>query len=101
MLRSGGKVCLVGFLGGGDPIVDFNPLTQMPSGVQFSFFASAFVFGTPDFPLEKIPFQSLVDNVEKGLYDARPAKEFSFDELADGHRLMEKNGANGKLVVLV
>jgi len=99
--RSGGKVCLVGFLGGGAPIVDFNPLTQMPSGVQFSFFASAFVFGTPDFPLAKIPFQELVDDVEKGLYDARPAKEFAFDELPEAHRLMEDNRANGKLVVRV
>jgi hypothetical protein len=37
MVRRGGRVCLAGFLGGGEPIA-FNPLLQMPSGVDLSFF---------------------------------------------------------------
>jgi hypothetical protein len=51
-MRFGGKVCIAGFLGGGDLVTDFNPLKQMPSGVQLSFFGSAFVFGTKQ-PLTK------------------------------------------------
>jgi NADPH:quinone reductase len=33
MLRRGGRCCLAGWLGGLDPIPDFNPLLQMASGV--------------------------------------------------------------------
>lgn len=54
MARRGGRVCLAGFLGGLAPILDFNPLLQMASGVHFSFFGS-FVFGTPEFPLSDVP----------------------------------------------
>jgi len=55
LVRYQGRVAMAGFLGGGDPI-SFNPLTDLPSGVQLSFFASAFKFGTPDLPLSRIPF---------------------------------------------
>ena len=44
MLRRGGRMCLAGWLGGLDPVNNFNPLLQMPSGVYFTFFGS-FVFG--------------------------------------------------------
>jgi NADPH:quinone reductase-like Zn-dependent oxidoreductase len=49
MLRRGGCSCLAGWLGGLDPIPDFNPLLQTASGVYLTFFGS-FVFGTPGFP---------------------------------------------------
>ena len=54
MLRCGGRSCLAGWLGGLDPITDFNPLLQMASGVYLTFFGS-FVFGTPGFPLSDVP----------------------------------------------
>ncbi len=54
MLRRGGRMCLAGWLGGLDPVDNFNPLLQMPSGVYFTFFGS-FVFGTPEFPVSDIP----------------------------------------------
>src|SRR5262245_1165550 len=38
MLRRGGRSCLAGWLGGLDPIPDFNPLLQMPSGVHLTSF---------------------------------------------------------------
>jgi NADPH:quinone reductase-like Zn-dependent oxidoreductase len=53
MLRRGGRACLAGWLGGLDPIHDFNPLLQMPSGVNLTSFGS-FVFGTPGFPLSDV-----------------------------------------------
>jgi NADPH2:quinone reductase len=97
-IRRGGRVCLAGFLGGLAPIAAFNPLLQMPSGVHLSFFASI-VFGTPRFPLSDVPLQSIIDRVAAGLYKAKPAKVFRFEEIQDAHRLMESNLANGKLVV--
>jgi NADPH:quinone reductase-like Zn-dependent oxidoreductase len=71
----------------------------MPSGVHLSFFASAFTFGNPEYPLSGIPFQTIVDRAAQGIYRAKPAKIFPFEEIRDAHRLMESNQANGKIVV--
>ena len=98
MLRRGGHVCLVGFLGGGGPLA-LEPVFQMPSGVQLSVFASALVTGSPTFPLQEIPFQAIVDRVANGAYKAKPARVLGFEEIQDAHRLMESNEAGGKIVV--
>jgi NADPH2:quinone reductase len=98
MVRRGGRVCLAGFVGGLAPIVAFNPLLQMPSGVHWSFFGS-FMFGAPEFPLSDVPLQDIVDRVADGSYKAKPARVFRFEEIAEAHRTMESNRANGKLVV--
>ena len=100
MLRRGGRMCLAGWLGGLDPVNDFNPLLQMPSGVYFTFLGS-FVFGTPDFPVSEIPLQSIVDKVAKGIYKAKPARVFQFDDIREAHKAMELNQANGKMVVRI
>jgi NADPH2:quinone reductase len=100
-VRPDGRVCMAGFLGGGEPIASFNPLLHMPSGVHFSLFASAFTYGSPDYPLADIPFQSIADRAAEGTYRAKPAKIFRFEEIQDAHRLMESNQANGKIVVTV
>jgi NADPH:quinone reductase-like Zn-dependent oxidoreductase len=93
-----GRICLAGWLGGLEPIPDFNPLLQMASGVHFSLFGS-FVFGTPEFPVAEVPLQQIVDRVEKGVYKAKPAAVFSFDQIREAQRLMESNQATGKIVV--
>lgn len=98
MLRRGGRACLVGFLGGGGPLT-LEPVFQIPSGTHLSVFASALVTGTPAFPLSEIPFQAIVDRVADGTYKAKPAQVFRFDQIQAAHRLMETNGAGGKLVV--
>jgi NADPH:quinone reductase-like Zn-dependent oxidoreductase len=100
MLRRGGHVCLVGFLGGGGPLA-LEPVFQMPSGRHLSVFASALVTGTAEFPLAEIPFQEIVDRVAAGVYQAKPAKVFRFADIQAAHRLMESNEANGKIVVLL
>jgi NADPH2:quinone reductase len=100
MLRRGGRMCLAGWLGGLDPVNSFNPLLQMPSGVYFTFFGS-FVFGTPDFPVSDVPLQAIVDKAAAGIYQAKPARVFQFDEIREAHEAMESNQANGKMVVRV
>jgi NADPH:quinone reductase-like Zn-dependent oxidoreductase len=97
--RYGGRVAMAGFLGGGGPIAAFDPLTQLPSGVQLSFFASAFAFGTPDVPLSRIPFQQFADDAARGVLRARPAHVFEFADIVTAHRLMESGEARGKIVV--
>jgi NADPH:quinone reductase-like Zn-dependent oxidoreductase len=97
VVKKGGRVCNAGFLGGGTPLT-FDPLSQMPSGVHLSFFGS-FVYGTPDFPLSSVPLQEIVDRTAKGLYKAKPAHVFPFEQIPEAHRLMESNNANGKIVI--
>jgi NADPH:quinone reductase-like Zn-dependent oxidoreductase len=98
VLRRGGRICMAGFLGGGAPIAAFDPLSQMPSGIDFSFFGS-FVFGTPGFPLDDVPLQAIFDRVEAGDYLAKPARVFRFEEIVEAHRTLESYEANGKIVV--
>ena len=97
-VRRGGRLCLAGFLGGLDPIPTFVPVAQLPSGVHFSFFGS-FMFGSPEYPATEIPMQTIVERVENGIYKAKPARVFRFEEIREAHRLMEAAGANGKIVV--
>jgi NADPH2:quinone reductase len=99
MLRRGGAACLAGWLGGLDPIGDFNPLLRMASGVSLNFFGS-FVFGTPQFPLSDVPLGDIARQVAEGQLDAKPTRVFSFDQIHEAHRLMESGEAGGKMVVV-
>src|SRR5262245_26085759 len=100
MLRRGGRSCLAGWLGGLDPIPDFNPLLQMASGVYLTFFGS-FVFGTLGFPLSDVPLQTIAGEVEEGRFQAKPWRVLRFDEIREAHRVMEAKQAHGKMVVVV
>ncbi|GLR90867.1 zinc-binding alcohol dehydrogenase family protein [Bradyrhizobium iriomotense] len=99
MLRRGGRSCLAGWLGGLDPIPDFNPLLQMPSGVYLTFFGS-FVFGIPGFPLSDVPLQQIAADAAAGRLDVKPVRIFRFEEIREAHRVMEANEATGKMVVV-
>jgi NADPH:quinone reductase len=97
-VRTGGRVCQAGFLGGLGPVDGFQPVFDLPSGVQLSFFGS-FELGSEAFPLSAIPLQEIVGKVEAGAYSASPSRVFSFEEIAEAHRVMERGEARGKLVV--
>ena len=71
---------------------------DLPTGVSLSFFGS-FVLGTAEFSLTEIPMQHIVERVQNGRYDAKPARVFPFNQLPAAHRLMESNQANRKIVV--
>jgi len=94
-----GRVCLVGFLGGLEPISDFDPLLDLPSGVQLSTFASAFVLGDGYFPMTDVPLQKIIDKAAQGVFASKPVRVFKFDEIVKAHELMESGKAAGKLVV--
>ncbi|HEX3688107.1 MAG TPA: zinc-binding dehydrogenase [Solirubrobacteraceae bacterium] len=96
-----GRVCLIGFLGGLDPVPDFNPLADLPSGVALSTFASAFVLGGESFPISDVPIQEIVYKAEQGVFDARPSRVFTFDEIVEAHRVIDAGRAGGKVVVTV
>ncbi|KDQ15059.1 hypothetical protein BOTBODRAFT_65706 [Botryobasidium botryosum FD-172 SS1] len=100
LVRRGGRVCLGGWLGGLDPIVDFNPLLQMKSGVFLTFFGSPH-FGLPEYPISDVPLGDIYADIEAGKYDAKPSKVFKFDEIREAHEYLEMNQAAGKVVVVV
>jgi NADPH2:quinone reductase len=101
LVRPRGRVCQLGFLGGLEPVADFNPIADLPSGVQFSFYGSAFVLGTSEFPLTEIPLTELIGKAESGLYQAKPARVFGFDDIVEAHQVMESGLAGGKMTVSV
>jgi NADPH:quinone reductase len=101
VVRPRGRVCQVGFLGGLAPVDGFDPLADLPSGVQLSFYGSAFVLGTADFPLDAIPLQEMIAKAEAGTYQARPSRVYGFGELPEAHRIMEAGTAGGKMVATV
>ncbi|OBF23838.1 alcohol dehydrogenase [Mycobacterium kubicae] len=100
MLRRGGAACLAGWLGGLEPIADFNPLLRMASGVNLNFFGS-FVFGTPGFPLSDVPLADIARQVAEGKLEAKPSHVFTFDQIQQAHQLMEAGQAGGKMVVVI
>ena len=101
IVRPGGRVCQLGFLGGLEPVAGFNPIADLPTSVQFSFYGSAFVLGTESFPLADIPLQQMITKAEAGRYKAKPVRVFGFDQIVEAHRAMEEGLAAGKMVVAV
>jgi NADPH:quinone reductase-like Zn-dependent oxidoreductase len=101
MLKKNGTLCEVGFMGGGEPVENFNPMLDMPSGVNLRFYATGLVLGDPEFPLSDIPMQQIVEKVASAAYKTKPARVFPFDAIQDAHRLMESNEAGGKIVIVL
>jgi NADPH:quinone reductase-like Zn-dependent oxidoreductase len=101
LVQPRGRVCQLGFLGGFDPVRDFDPITDLPSGVQLSFFGSAFVLGTNAFPLSDVPLNEIYGKVAAGILPGRPARVFRFEDIVEAHRIMEAGTALGKMVVTV
>jgi NADPH2:quinone reductase len=98
VVRPHGRVCQVGFLGGLAPVDDFNPLADMPGGVQLSFFGS-FYLGEDGYALADIPLAEMIAKAEAGAYHAKPVRIFEFDQIVEAHRVMDAGTAGGKMVV--
>ncbi|KAI1353191.1 GroES-like protein [Xylaria sp. FL0043] len=98
LTRAGGRMLQAGWLGGLEPVRDFNPMVQMESGVHFSLFHSK-VLGTPEFPLSRIPLQEIVRKIERGVWDARPARVFEYQDIVNAHRALDSHDVGGKIVV--
>ena len=101
IVRPRGRVCQLGFLGGLAPVPDFDLITDLPTSIQLSFYGSAFVLGTEEFPLAEIPLADIIAKAEAGRYRAKPVRVFGFDQIVEAHRVMEEGTAAGKMVVTV
>jgi NADPH:quinone reductase-like Zn-dependent oxidoreductase len=81
IVRPRGRMCRLGFLGGLEPVTGFNPIADLPTGVQLGFCGSEFVLGTRDFPLADIPPQQMIGRAGDGRYHAEPVRVFGFGEI--------------------
>lgn len=97
LTRPHGRMLQAGWLGGLTPLVGFNPMLEMASGVHFSLFHSK-TLGGPAFPLKDIPVQAIVDLVESGQIDASPKRVFRYRDIVAAHQMLD-SGVGGKLVV--
>ncbi|KAJ5396491.1 GroES-like protein [Penicillium cosmopolitanum] len=98
LTKSGGRMLQAGWLGGLDPVPDFNPMLQMKSGVHFSLFHGK-VLGSSGFPFSEIPLQQIVHQIENGEWDARPTHVFDYQEIRKAHGILDSGDAGGKIVV--
>ena len=98
LTRPGGRMLQAGWLGGLAPVKDFNPMVEMEPGVHFSLFHCK-VLGTPGFPISMFPLQEIVQKIERGEWEAKPAKVFGYDEIHEVHRWLDSHKSGGKLVV--
>ncbi|RDW57454.1 hypothetical protein BP6252_13792 [Coleophoma cylindrospora] len=98
LTRPGGRMLQAGWLGGLEPVVDFNPMIQMEPGVHFILFHSK-VLGEEDFPLSAIPLQTIVRKIENGEWDAKPTHVFEYKDIHNAHRMLDSHKAGGKIVV--
>lgn len=98
LTRPGGRMLQAGWLGGLEPIVQFNPMIQMESGVHFSLFHSK-VLGSLDFPLSAIPLQEIVRKIERGEWNAKPTHIFDYEDIHRAHQVLDSHEAGGKIVV--
>jgi NADPH:quinone reductase-like Zn-dependent oxidoreductase len=100
-LGRGGRLCQVGFLGGLNPVPEFLPMLDLPTGAQLSFYGSAFVLGTPDYPLGEVPLATIFAQIAAGQLQGEPVRVFSFGQVVEAHRGLEAGTAGGKMVVTV
>jgi NADPH:quinone reductase-like Zn-dependent oxidoreductase len=92
LLRLLGIVCVTGILGKKATIDNFYPIKDIPTGVYLTGFVS------------NSPSQFIIDELFTYLwnYNLHPliARTFSLEEIAEAHILMERNEANGKIIVV-
>lgn len=98
-LERDGRLCQVGFLGGLAPVEDFLPMLDLPTGVQMSFYGSAFVLGTRPYPLSEVPLGTIFEQVASGKLKGEPVRTFRFSDVVEAHRILEAGTAGGKMVV--
>ncbi len=93
--RRGGIVCMTGILGGEWVLPEFHPMGDIPTAVALTSYSG----NASD--ITESQLQRYVELVENGDLALQAGPVFSFDKLRDAHDLMDRNAANGKIVVVM
>lgn len=89
--REGGKICQVGVVGGMN-VESVN--AALPKGASYAF------YGGEQEDFHALPLTELVEDVVEGRLPVVVGKVYKIEEIQEAHRVMEGNGAGGKIVVL-
>ncbi|MDE6794741.1 MAG: zinc-binding dehydrogenase [Muribaculaceae bacterium] len=88
-----GIVCHTGLLGGVFGLKNFDPIKEIPSGVYLTGFYS-------NKPTSK-QIQDMMSLIERGKVHPIIARQFTFSDIAEAHKLAELRGQIGKIVVIL
>ncbi|MDX1405317.1 MAG: zinc-binding alcohol dehydrogenase family protein [Woeseiaceae bacterium] len=91
--RRGGIVCMTGILGGQWTLSEFRPMDDVPTGVKLTSYSGE----ASDISADQL--QRYVSLVESGQLSLKTGPRFEFDRLQEAHDLMDRNRANGKIVI--
>ena len=97
-VKAFGEVAMIGILGGAPVLKNFDMMTQSGDNVKLSFTKSG-LLGTKYYPLSDTPLQLIASNIASGKMPSIKSSTFAFHEIAAAHALMEKNKADGKIVI--
>lgn len=92
--REPGTVCMAGMVGDQWSFAEFAPMDAIPTGVSLTTYSG----DVSDFM--GMPLQKLFDGVAAGSLPVSIGRVFSIDHIAEAHRVMQANEAQGKIVVL-
>ncbi len=86
---------MTGIAGGKWTVDSFYPMMDVPNGVGLTTYSG----GGEE--MKMVPFNEIVKDVEKGKLKVVVGKTFKLKDVIEGHTLMEKGGAGGKMVLLM
>ena len=89
-----GIVCMTGIVGNKWAFDNFAPMEAIPIAVCLTSYAGE----SEDFM--RTPIEELAEQIAAGTLHVQVRKTFHRDEIAEAHRCMEENNADGKIVVL-
>lgn len=89
-----GAVCMTGIVGNAWEFEKFSPMGAIPTAVNLTTYAG----GAEDFI--STPLQSFIKAVEAGQTRLRAGPVFGLDQIAEAHKTMEENRAQGKIVIV-
>ncbi|WP_410429566.1 zinc-binding dehydrogenase [Pedobacter lusitanus] len=97
-VRAFGEVTVIGLLSGAPVISNLNLMTQLGQSVKLSFSLSG-LLGSKVYPLTETPLNFIADQIVSGKMPSLRTATFTFDQIAEAHKLMDSNKTNGKIVV--
>lgn len=93
-VKKGGTVSITGIVGNQWHLEKVNPMELIPSETKLT------VYGGSDKDFMATPLNELVRMVEEGRLKVPLGRVFKMEEIVDAHECMERDEAQGKLVVL-
>ena len=88
-------VCMTGVVGGAWSMENFEPMTMLAAGVALTRYS-----GGPE-QMRQVPFPEIVKDVEAGRLQIPVSRTWKLEQIGEAHEVMEKGGANGKMVILL